>query len=166
MNRQEIEDKISGLEANIKMRNANIKRMTGNNDEEIPLLESFKSQLEALEAEKSLYYKGQVGWFSDSHSDRYIHYGLLCEVRGSKFFGENGIIYSTFTPDPDADNWIGWSGGECPVGNFCGGTVLFRNGKIGSIGDLEEYRWNHQENHYCDIIAYRITKAPEVLTGK
>ena len=62
-------------------------------------------------------------------------------------------------PQPDADGWIPWAGGECPLAGIYGIVeVRFRDG-------YTEYghpsRWNASWIHrpydpMCDIIAYRI----------
>ena len=68
--------------------------------------------------------------------------------------------YFHLYPSPDADGWIEWKGGECPVG----GDVMvvckvrtgkeFRNGKKIKASIL---RWRHTGG-MADIIAYRLHK--------
>lgn len=63
---------------------------------------------------------------------------------------------------PDADGWIEWSGGECPVGIFTFVQVRFRNGGegVGPAGHWVD-RWSDRWSHYGplrseDIVAYRV----------
>ena len=56
-------------------------------------------------------------------------------------------------PHPDADGWIPWAGGECPVdsGEV---KVKLRNGY--ECADIAyEFRWSHTDGLGGDIIAYR-----------
>ena len=72
--------------------------------------------------------------------------------------------YFHLYPAPDADGWIEWKGGECPVG----GDVMvvckvrtrkeFRNGKKIKASIL---RWRHTGG-MADIIAYRLHKQEQV----
>ena len=65
----------------------------------------------------------------------------------------------TKTPQPDADGWIPWAGGECPLGRGVLHQVRFRNGD-GS--DWSEYpdRWHWDHNGSAtDLIAYRVVEA-------
>lgn len=65
-------------------------------------------------------------------------------------------------PKVDADGWIEWKGGECPVGQFIIVEVRYRdyfNG-VNHIGDARVYDWNYHGSH-TDIVAYRLHK-PEV----
>lgn len=57
---------------------------------------------------------------------------------------------------PDADGWIEWSGGECPVPPDTLVEVLFRNGETDyTVQDAATYCWDHVK---CDqdIISYRV----------
>ena len=63
-------------------------------------------------------------------------------------------------PQADADGWIPWSGGECPLDRLTQVDVRYRNGGeliIGSTCLAGAYDWSHDERDY-DIIAYRIAK--------
>ena len=63
-------------------------------------------------------------------------------------------------PQADADGWIPWSGGECPLDLLTQVDVRYRNGGeliIGSTCLAGAYDWSHDERDY-DIIAYRIDK--------
>lgn len=61
---------------------------------------------------------------------------------------------------PDADGWIPWEGGECPVFPDTPVNVHLRNGRA-SVGDgisawsASQYDWTHT-GHSSDIIAYRV----------
>ncbi len=61
------------------------------------------------------------------------------------------------TPQPDADGFIPWAGGECPVPNMSRVDVVHRNGDIFSdrfAGYAQAKTWTH-DDHPRDIIAYR-----------
>ena len=65
---------------------------------------------------------------------------------------------------PDADGWVKWAGGECPVDGktkvdvrFLNGDELFGCDTPWLAGD---YDWAHENSTY-DIIAYRIVKEPQ-----
>ena len=64
-------------------------------------------------------------------------------------------------PQADADGWIPWSGGECPLGRVTQVDVRFRNGDefmgAESPWPAGSYSWSHDESDY-DIVAYRIAK--------
>lgn len=60
-------------------------------------------------------------------------------------------------PQPDADGWIPWAGGECPVpGNTvvevrCQNLVICKE-------KASEHWWDHLADSGYNIIAYRIVK--------
>ena len=61
---------------------------------------------------------------------------------------------SLATPQPDADGWIPWSGGECPVSRYTIVEIMFRGGH-----KTRTYAGNMSWMHYgldADIVAYRI----------
>lgn len=65
-------------------------------------------------------------------------------------------------PQPDADGWIPWAGGECPLSE---GTEFFvRLRDLEEYGDdrPEDWRWSHSDpsshEYRDDIIAYRIAR--------
>ena len=59
-------------------------------------------------------------------------------------------------PQPSADGWIPWEGGECPVGSEVVVTARFRfGGQITS--PAKAFRWFHAYDE-GDIIAYRVVK--------
>lgn len=62
-------------------------------------------------------------------------------------------------PKADADGWIEWSGGECPVDGESIVDVEFNSGNIFS-GVAKGLSWRH-EWKYSNVIAYRLHK-PEV----
>ena len=63
-------------------------------------------------------------------------------------------------PQPDADGWIPWAGGECPVDSKDWVEAKLRDGKawISEEGQPgEEWLWDH-DGGADDIIAYRIVR--------
>ena len=58
---------------------------------------------------------------------------------------------------PDADGWVPWAGGECPVDENTRLDVRYRDGG-GECGILAEmFVWNH-EDEGDDIVAYRVAE--------
>ena len=68
-------------------------------------------------------------------------------------------------PQADADGWIPWSGGECPVETPAHNLFIrFRNGKEASdhASRAQSYVWQYEgKAHPADIIAYRIAKGAD-----
>jgi len=65
--------------------------------------------------------------------------------------------YFHLHPAPDADGWIEWNGGECPVG---GGVVVdlkWSDGFERKAAKPEAFRWQHLDSR-DNIIAYRLHK--------
>lgn len=102
-----------------------------------------------------------------------------CENSGSHFMGYEKTIsgcelianwhqtclsieeYYHAYPKSDADGWIEWNGGECPVGGGCVVSYKMRDGKTFKCGEpAREVRWNYNLTT-TDIIAYRLHN-PEV----
>lgn len=66
-------------------------------------------------------------------------------------------------PQPDADGWIKWGGGECPVSSDTRVELKFRSGQVWIDDEVETgcfWRWSH-DGCPADIIAYRIVKEPQ-----
>ena len=62
-------------------------------------------------------------------------------------------------PQADADGWIHWSGGECPINNGVWFWLRFRNGRqFGPDNGAVLWRWDHNHLNEGDIVAYRIAK--------
>lgn len=60
----------------------------------------------------------------------------------------------------DADGWIEWKGGECPVAKWTRVDVRYRNGQeVDNVpaGANGAYNWDNDDNQY-DIVAYRVVK--------
>jgi hypothetical protein len=55
--------------------------------------------------------------------------------------------------EPDADGWIAWNGGECPVPKRTRVSVHFRNGQIHDGNG--PWNWAHF-GHVGDIVAYKV----------
>lgn len=65
------------------------------------------------------------------------------------------VVSGQATTAPDADGWIEWSGGECPVIVDDVVEVKFRDGVSSDAGKAMGWRWEHYGNT-ADIIAYRL----------
>lgn len=66
--------------------------------------------------------------------------------------------YFHLYPAPDADGWIEWNGGECPVDADCIVSYKMRNAETFKRGEpASEARWSHN-GVATDIIAYRLHK--------
>ena len=71
--------------------------------------------------------------------------------------------YFHLYPAPDADGWIEWNGGECPVSYDSIVDVKFYNGRVGVAlsplpgGGAGKESWRLIDGH-SDIIAYRLHK--------
>ena len=97
--------------------------------------------------------------------------GLLVRAADDEEYGPNHAVTvarvaiaraeaALAEPQPDADGWIPWAGGECPVLNMSRVDVVHRNGDIfsdGFAGYAQAKTWTH-DNHPRDIIAYRIVR--------
>lgn len=70
--------------------------------------------------------------------------------------------YLHIYPVPDADGWIEWKGGECPVGAFDVIEVRYRDyfNELNHIGESRVYDWVNHGSH-TDIIAYRPHKSEQ-----
>lgn len=79
--------------------------------------------------------------------------------------------YFHLYPAPDADGWIAWKGGECPVDEGVVIDVKFRNGTVQTACAARcdkspnhrywTWIWSHS-GHESDIIAYRLHKPEQV----
>lgn len=69
--------------------------------------------------------------------------------------------YFHLYPAPDADGWIEWKGGECPVGEDDLIDVKFSDGdSLFGVGNAWDWRYDPD---ICNIIAYRLHKPePEI----
>lgn len=68
--------------------------------------------------------------------------------------------YFHLYPAPDADGWIEWNGGECPVGEDVVVEIKTRDGEI-QLDQAYGWNWSHEEGSPVkdrQIIAYRINK--------
>lgn len=74
--------------------------------------------------------------------------------------------YFHLYPAPDADGWIEWMGGECPVGGDVMVVCKVRTGKEfrgGKKIKASILRWRHTGG-MADIIAYRLHKPEQALS--
>lgn len=58
-------------------------------------------------------------------------------------------------PKADADGWIEWNGGECPLLGKTLHEVRFRDGVIHQDNRPSSWTWRH-DGDGCDIVAYRV----------
>jgi len=58
----------------------------------------------------------------------------------------------------DADGWISWSGGLCPVSENEVVDLKFGSGNV-IYGTDTKYKWEGTGAKDCDIVAYRVAKA-------
>ena len=70
--------------------------------------------------------------------------------------------YFHLYPAPDADGWIEWKGGECPVGEDDLIDVKFSDGDS-FFGVDSAWDWSYNAD-ICNIIAYRLHKPEQVET--
>lgn len=152
-------------------------------------LERFKAHAETVQALETVV-RGAAGWSHVNSTGRQaINVALdtiarvlhgdhsnsgvwLCGAAALTLAGEFVELAVTAEPQPDADGWIEWKGGECPVAQGCRVDVRFRDGEeefslialpVDGEGRPREVRgaakrfWHH-DNHMSDIIAYRVVK--------
>jgi plasmid stabilization system protein ParE len=95
------------------------------------------------------------------------HLNRLRDERGqaqaelAKVRADLGAVFAQ--PAADAEGWIDWRGGECPVEPYqpVGVEVILRDGTHQrSLANW--FRWGHSEPnsswHACDIVRYRVVK--------
>lgn len=58
----------------------------------------------------------------------------------------------------DADGWVSWNGGSCPVNKNEIVDLKFGSGHI-RYGTDTKYKWEGTGARDCDIVAYRVAKA-------
>lgn len=69
------------------------------------------------------------------------------------------VVKAATTPQPDADGWIPWCGGECPVDADRRVAVKLRDWESDEVRRADLWFWEHRYGE-TDIIAYRIVKEP------
>ena len=60
-------------------------------------------------------------------------------------------------PQPDADGWIPWAGGECPLADGVWHRVKFRNGDECLDDQASSWGWGAPAGGF-QIVAYRVEK--------
>ncbi|MGL5487074.1 MAG: hypothetical protein ACRDC6_12435 [Shewanella sp.] len=65
--------------------------------------------------------------------------------------------YFHLYPESDADGWIEWKGGECPVGRDVAVDLKWSDGFEPKAAKPRAFRWQHLDSH-ANIIAYRLHK--------
>lgn len=107
-----------------------------------------KDLLEALKAVDGAYHCGE---------DLNI---VMDQVRSAIACGETALA----EPQPNADGWIPWVGGECPVDPD---TLVDVKVTPLVAAELLESRyakcleWSHEVEFFASIIAYRVVEAPD-----
>lgn len=100
------------------------------------------------------------------------------KVENLRFVG--GVLVGEFTPTrpaeritinaivTDAEGWIDWAGGECPVDKGTMVEVKYRNGTVKPAEPANHYIWTNGYGSItttdADIIAYRLHQPKEVET--
>jgi hypothetical protein len=79
----------------------------------------------------------------------------------AKVRADLGAVFAQ--PDADAEGWIDWRGGECPVEHAEPVRVeaILRDGTLQRC-PANQFRWSHKEPgaywRACDIVRYRVVK--------
>ena len=60
-------------------------------------------------------------------------------------------------PQPAADGWITWEGGECPVAGDTVVEIRCRN-LVSDSGEADSFDWDHLADSGYNVIAYRIVE--------
>ena len=66
-------------------------------------------------------------------------------------------------PKADADGWIEWKGGECPVGKNVTGDIKLACGEKFDTTDMAMWNWHLGNDNPRSIIAYRLHKPEQSL---
>lgn len=118
-------------------------------------IERLKIAIRILEAERDRkpvrwkYGYDGAAWFAGITANLFSNIGSGYDIR--------------IVEEPDADGWIPWSGGECPVDGNVKVDVKFRNGTC-ELRQYPDFRWGHSAFlPETDIVAYRISKEPEYI---
>ena len=107
------------------------------------------------------------GYHADSAEDCTAYSALKAEAMAASMKGSKPAATPAQEPEPDADGWIDWDGGECPVPEGTFVSVMLRNGHIYSDEALVDacmcdQQWivGMGDNIPCsiDIIKYRLSK--------
>lgn len=115
--------------------------------------------------------RSQQGEFK---ADNYEDEAAYAALRGECAFAARATKVTTSTGDrasqvthggvTNADGWIKWDGGECPVDGDTLIQTIERSENYGDYNDTpvtaDRYNWHHT-GRKIDIIAYRIHKAGE-----
>ena len=103
---------------------------------------------------------GWGGWAADSGileggflTDKKINNWHQCVLSREEY-------YQAY-PKADADGWIEWKGGECPVGKNVTGDIKLACGEKFDTTDMAMWNWHLGNDNPRSIIAYRLHK-PEV----
>jgi hypothetical protein len=66
---------------------------------------------------------------------------------------------NTTDSQPDADGWITWGGGECPLEDGAPHQVRFMEGSVSPV-ERSPFDWDWSHTGYdSDIVAYRVINA-------
>ena len=107
-----------------------------------------KDLLEALKAAQA-YVCGPTAW-TQEQEDTLVEAMSKAIARAESALAE---------PKPDADGWIPWAGGDCPLERRVRHQVRFRYGDESHWSKCP-YGWNWEHTGApTDIIAYRIVEA-------
>jgi len=101
--------------------------------------------------------RSQQGAFK---ADNYEDEAAYAALRGECAFSARATVKESLTVETDADGWIKWDGGECPVSPDCWVAVKYNGGESDHPKPARSLDWKHDYRSY-NIIAYRIHKAGE-----
>jgi len=102
--------------------------------------------------------RSQQGEFK---ADNYEDEAAYAALRGECAFAARSTVKESLTVESDADGWIKWDGGECPVAHGADVSVKFNDGDEMRDKTPELWGWDHDNEESTNIIAYRIHRAGE-----
>ena len=98
------------------------------------------------------------GYHADSAEDAVAYGALLAEAKAREAVAVAATTAEE-SSEADADSWIKWEGGECPVDPYASVDVRLRSGRLRERVLADSVGWRHQQDlDLFDIIAYRLSK--------
>lgn len=111
---------------------------------------------------------GGTSWSTSRHDYRgivgaWIEPDVLIPDWHQTALSREEFDYIVAQTELDADGWIEWNGGGCPVGGNCEVSVRVRGEGGSARGKAKRWSWGHSGDG-SDIIAYRLHKPEQVET--